>query len=257
MLIKDMFERDIDRNINGVVTINENDDKQTRALAIQELSEYVVTEELRGHFDTFLSAYTRAFDNPTGKMGVWISGFFGSGKSHFLKMLSYLLSGKEAGGKKAIDYLSPRFESPHISHMAELACSVPTETILFNIDSKGPSQKDDTAVLKVFARVFYEHLGFFGNNLKLARLERMIASRGKTEQFRAAFQDIMGEVWENSRESYDFFGDEVAEAMERAGVTSKENALRWIEGDDEVDFSVDSLTDEIAAYAKRRAEEEG
>lgn len=257
MLIKDMFERDIDRNINGVVTINENDDEQTRALAIQELSEYVVTEELRSHFDTFLSAYTRAFDNPTGKMGVWISGFFGSGKSHFLKMLSYLLSGKEAGGKKAIDYLSPRFESPRISHMAELACSVPTETILFNIDSKGPSQKDDTAVLKVFARVFYEHLGFFGNNLKLARLERVIASRGKTEQFRAAFQDIMDEAWEDSRESYDFFGDEVAEAMERAGVTSKENALRWIEGNDEVDFSIDSLTDEIAAYAKRRAEEEG
>lgn len=257
MLIKDMFERDIDRNINGVVTINENDDEQTRALAIQELSEYVVTEELRGHFKTFLSAYTQSFDNPTGKMGVWISGFFGSGKSHFLKMLSYLLSGKEADGKKAIEYLSPRFEDPSVSRMAELACSVPTETILFNIDSKGPSQKDDTAVLKVFARVFYEHLGFYGNNLKLARLERMIASRGKTDQFRSAFQDIMGEKWEDSRESYDFFGDEVAEAMERAGVTSRENALRWIEGGDEVDFSIDSLTDEIAAYAQRRAEEQG
>lgn len=257
MLIKDMFERDIDRNINGVVTINENDDEQTRALVLQELSEYVVTEELRGHFERFLDAYTRSLDEPTGKMGVWISGFFGSGKSHFLKMLSHLLSGKKAGGKRAIEYLAPRFGDQHVTYLAQRACQVPTETILFNIDSKGPSQKDDTAILKVFARVFYEHLGFYGNNLKLARLERTIAARGKTDAFRAAFHDIMGERWEDARESYDFFGNEVAEAMERAGVTTQANALRWIEGDEEVDFSIDSLTSEIAAYAERRAAEEG
>ena len=99
MRIHDMFERDIDRNINGVIKVGQTEEDVIQ----QELSEYVVTRELRGHFATFYDAYERALDTPTDMIGVWISGFFGSGKSHFLKMLSYLLSNRTAGGKSALD----------------------------------------------------------------------------------------------------------------------------------------------------------
>ena len=116
------------------------------------------------------------------------SGFFGSGKSHFLKMLSYLLSGQTANGRAAIDIIAPRFEDPMIEVKARRAVDVPTETILFNIDSKGPSNKDKTAILRIFARVFFEHLGFYGEDLKLARLERDIDQKGKTEAFRTAYR---------------------------------------------------------------------
>ena len=65
----------------------------------QELDEFVITKELDKHLRKFLSAYLNVIDHPrdpavTGKMGVWISGFFGSGKSHFLKVLAYLLSNR-------------------------------------------------------------------------------------------------------------------------------------------------------------------
>ena len=56
MRIQDMFERDIDRNINGVIKIEQNDEEVIE----QELAEYVVTNELRGHFSTFFDAYERA-----------------------------------------------------------------------------------------------------------------------------------------------------------------------------------------------------
>ena len=69
MRIQDMFERDIDRNINGVIKIEQNDEEVIE----QELAEYVVTNELRGHFSTFFDAYERALDAPTDKIGVWIS----------------------------------------------------------------------------------------------------------------------------------------------------------------------------------------
>ncbi|MBM6989328.1 MAG: hypothetical protein I3I99_06990 [Olsenella umbonata] len=85
MRIRDMFERDIDRNINGVVQVSDE-----RSVA-QELDEYVVTSELRRHFSDFFDAYTEALDTPTDRIGVWVSGYFGSGKSHFIKILSYLL----------------------------------------------------------------------------------------------------------------------------------------------------------------------
>lgn len=77
------FQKDIHRNINGVIKVGQLDSENIR----QELEEYVVTRELDKHFHTFFDRYTNAISNPTDKMGIWISGFFGSGKSHFLKIL--------------------------------------------------------------------------------------------------------------------------------------------------------------------------
>ena len=85
MIIRDMFADDINRKINGVIKVDQAADEVIE----QELNEYVITKELKKHFITFFNYYSDALDDPTADTGVWISGFFGSGKSHFLKMLSY------------------------------------------------------------------------------------------------------------------------------------------------------------------------
>ncbi|HFP8224814.1 TPA: DUF6079 family protein, partial [Enterococcus faecium] len=100
MLIKDIFAKPIDRNIQGVIKVGQAKDENVQ----QELEEYVVTKELQKHFKTIFDAYQRSINTPTDKMGVWIQGFFGSGKSHFLKIISYLLANREINDKKAIDY---------------------------------------------------------------------------------------------------------------------------------------------------------
>ena len=87
MQIKDMFEKQIDRDIKGVIKVGQSDEENV----YQELDEYVVTKELLKHFHDFFENYEKGIHGYTDKMGVWISGFFGSGKSHFLKILSYLL----------------------------------------------------------------------------------------------------------------------------------------------------------------------
>ncbi|NLY36482.1 MAG: hypothetical protein GX046_04525, partial [Tissierellia bacterium] len=91
MFIRDMFVKPIDRDIKGVIKVGQADDENIR----QELEEYVVTRELQKHFADFFGSYKKGINGHTDKMGVWISGFFGSGKSHFLKILSYLLENKE------------------------------------------------------------------------------------------------------------------------------------------------------------------
>ena len=115
MRIKDMFAKDIDREINGVVKVAQEDDAASR----QELEEYVVTRELAEHFGNFYAAYERAIECPTDKVGVWISGFFGSGKSHFLTMLSHLLTNKEVAGKHALDYFADKFPSRELYERAQ------------------------------------------------------------------------------------------------------------------------------------------
>ena len=106
MMIRDMFADDINRKINGVIKVDQAADDVIE----QELNEYVITRELKKHFITFFNYYGDAFDQPTADMGVWISGFFGSGKSHFLKMLSYLLENKEVKGIRSVERFRKKFE---------------------------------------------------------------------------------------------------------------------------------------------------
>ena len=98
MVIREMFAEDINRKINGVIKVDQAADEVIE----QELREYVITKELKKHFITFFNYYSDSFTQPTADMGVWISGFVGSGKSHFLKMLSYLLENKEVNGKCSV-----------------------------------------------------------------------------------------------------------------------------------------------------------
>ena len=94
MIIKEMFKQDINRPINGVIQV----EQEQKEVIKQEVQEYVITSELKKHFNHFFDKYSESFSTPTDNTGVWITGFFGSGKSHFLKMLSYLLENKEIDG---------------------------------------------------------------------------------------------------------------------------------------------------------------
>ncbi len=253
MRIQDMFERDIDRDINGVVKVAQEDESAVE----QELSEYVVTRELARHFADFFGAYEHALDKPTDKIGVWISGFFGSGKSHFLKMLSYLLTNQVVAGRRAIEYFDGKFEDPMLDASARRCASVTTESILFNVDNKAVGKKDADVLKRTFARVFYDHLGFYGEDLKLARLERFVDDKGLTQSFRDAFEQINGESWTDARAEYDFFSDDLVDALEQAGVMSADEARRWLDDPNGGDLSIEALTDQIRDYAAARAEECG
>ena len=209
MIIRNLFQEDINRQINGVIKV----DQDTADVARQEVKEYVITKELKKHFIQFFDYYDEAFSTPTSDIGVWISGFFGSGKSHFLKMLSYILENKEIDGKKTVEYFRDKFaDDPATFMLIDKATRNQTETILFNIDIEGSINKDKTAVLKVFAKMFYNHLGFFGENLKVAKLEQFIDKQGKTEQFRRVFKEKNGDEWLEARDSFELL-DEIENVL--------------------------------------------
>ena len=244
MIIKNMFKDDIDRPINVVIQVEQEEE----TVVEQEIKEYVVTSELKKHFNNFFESYADSFDHPTDNIGVWITGFFGSGKSHFLKMLSYILENKEIGGKKTVDYFREKFDDELSFLPIQKSTSVPTETILFNIDVEGPMEKDATAVLKVFAKVFYNHLGFYGNDLKLAKLEQFITKQGKMDAFLAAFEEKNGDTWINTRDSYAFFEDDIIDCLVEVLGMSRESAQHWFDGTETVDISIGQLVDEIKDY---------
>ena len=245
-----MFQKDINRTINGVIQV----EQENLEVIKQEVSEYVVTSELKKHFDAFFKEYSKSFDEPTNNIGVWITGFFGSGKSHFLKMLSYLLENKEIEGKSTVEYFREKYDDELSFMNIEKSTQAPTETILFNIDVEGSINKDNTAVLKVFARTFYDHLGFCGSDLKVAKMEQHLTKRGKMQEFIKAFNELTCDDWFECRGSFAFYEDDVIKALQQSLGMSEESARNWVDSPENIEFSIKQLVEDIKAYVDTKPE---
>lgn len=192
-LLKDIFEKPVDRAIDGV--IKADDEASLRV----ELDEYVITGEIGQRLEQFLEAY----NNYDTSNGVWISGFFGSGKSHLLKMLALLLENREVDGKTAHEIFAEKLKGePMLAGALNKAVSIPSKSILFNIDQKADviSKTDVDALLSVFQKVFDEACGFYGKQPHIAQFERDLQGRGQFEAFKEAFQSAAGKDWERGRE---------------------------------------------------------
>lgn len=254
MFVKNMFTKPVDRDIKGVIKVGQGDDENVK----QELEEYVVTKELQKHFADFFASYKKGILGHTDKMGVWISGFFGSGKSHFLKILSYLLENRVVDGKTAIEYFieDRKIKDEMVLADMKLAASVSSDIILFNIDSKSgmaDSQNNKEAILSVFLKVFNQHLGFYGANPFLADLERHLSDEGKYEDFKKTFAEVRGKEWEDSRHQFRFIQDQVCQALVQIDYMSMEAAKNWCESSTGTyNIDVASFADMVKQYINKK-----
>ena len=247
MQIKDMFVKDIDRDIKGVIKVGQSDEENV----YQELDEYVVTKELLKHFRDFFDSYERGITGYTDKMGVWISGFFGSGKSHFLKILSYLLKNSVVEGKRAVEYFKDKIDDPMLIAKMTTAGTISTDVCLFNIDSKGSAKvgSGKEAIVEVFMKVFNEMQGFCGTIPYLADFERQLAAEGKFDEFKQTFEQIAGAPWEKKRQAFAVNQDKVVKTLVQMDFMSEEAARNWCKNaKSDYDLSIEKFVSIVQNY---------
>ena len=251
MLIKELFKKDINREIEGVITIGHEEDQNIH----QELEEYVVTRELHKYFADFFKAYNRSIDNYTSNMGVWISGFFGSGKSHFLKILSYLLKNRETEGKEAVEYFTHKIKDPKIFEDIKIAGDANADVMLFNIESKSDSDSrtNKDPIVKVFNKVFDEMQGFSGALPWLADLERQMTKDGTYDDFKNRFEELAGEAWEEKRDDFYFEEDNIVQALADTTKMSIESARNWYNKSEEnYSLSVERFAEKVKEHIESK-----
>lgn len=257
MKIRDLFTKPIDRPINGVIKADQRDAESIW----QELDEYVVTKQLTEYFRRFFDAFLAAADNPNDpvlstRMGVWVSGFFGSGKSHFIKILSYLLENIEATNpengqtRRAAQFFDEnKIKDPMLLADVQRAIKGSSDVILFNIDAKADSKSDRDVILQVFLRVFNEKLGYSGDAPHIAEMERYLVSKGAYGTFKSAFQEKHGSSWEQERDAVDFLRDDVVHALSKALKMTEESAGRWFDkARDDYRINIESFAKLIREY---------
>jgi len=260
MRVANIFRKNIDRPINGVVKADQLDEQSVW----QELDEFVVTQELDKHFRDFFDRYCEAIDNPTdpgigGKIGVWISGFFGSGKSHFIKVLSYLLDNEphsyEGETKNAVEFFEDKIQDPMLFGNIKRAVASNTDVILFNIDSKADATAGHDAILAVFLKVLNELQGYSGEFAHIAHMERYLDGEGKLPAFHDAYRAAAGENWLEERDAYQFNRDQVIAALSQTLGQSEASCAAWVDSaDSDFALTVENLARWVKDYLDARGD---
>lgn len=227
----DLFARDIDKKINGV--IKANDEKEL----VDEVDEYVLTGEIQQNLETFLEEYNDPANHTQN--GAWISGFFGSGKSHLLKMLSHILGDVPRGlvdseaqsqplSRESIvhSFIAKANEQDNAMLAGELerALTIPATSILFNIDQKS-DKGSVTALLYAFIRVFDEARGYYGRTPYVAKFEKDLDNNGQFEAFKEAFAEEAGKPWSEGRSEFILWDDEISKAYGKVTGKSDQNVI--------------------------------
>lgn len=204
MTIREIIKRDIGVKIEGVVKVFD-----LSALAY-EFREYVVTDkiedELKKIFDTFtqVSDTLRRSGRPRDVMGMWVSGFFGSGKSHFSKVLGYLLQNDDLGdgsGEHCIDVFlkhlsdTPRGRDIRL-RLGEIKQTTQIKTLAFEIRSR-QALNNPSSVGEILLGEFYRSIGL-SENFIVARIERRLARRGLLAALEAEYLDAFAVPWKSA-----------------------------------------------------------
>lgn len=259
-IIKDLIRRDISQKVEGVVKVFD------RSALASEIREYVVTDKIEDEIKKIVDTFTQASDvlrrggHHRDVMGIWISGFFGSGKSHFAKVLGYLLQNEALvtdNDETCIDAFekhlseSPRGRDIRL-RLGEIKKTTSIRTIAFEIRSR-QSLTNPNSVGEILLGEFYRNIGY-SENFVIARIERRLDKKGLLPKLHQAFQQRFGIAWDDPEGRDDLATvrrklSKVLPEVDPQSYPTEDDALTGL--DDAFEYSkitAESIADELVAW---------
>lgn len=252
MQIKDLFKKEIDRKIEAVIQAEQHSEE----VRFTELDEFVLTEEGESQLKVFYKNYISTLRKPSQNTSVWISGFFGSGKSHYMKIISYLLDNQQVTSngisKTPLDFLKEKATDSELIDLMTQATTIHNQTITFNISAQSSTRKGSKLGI---AEILYNQFNVMRGLSKYSRIahgEQLLIDEGKYEEFKDHYLQIAGKSWEESRERVLLNISKVNKALAAIGYIDTDGKLLF---NSELNLTVDDIANLIANYA--RAQHEG
>ena len=195
--IRETLKKDITRSIDGVIKASDE------SHLLQEVEEYVITREVDRDLRRLVESYGKSIEKRSGFPfnGVWISGYFGSGKSHLLKILSLIMSDRIIDGRRLKDIFLAKIDDALFRADLEKILEVPSTSLLFNIEqmADGTKARNGNTVLFAFARMFNRMRGYYDESGPLANFERDLDDEGALQSFAEFYKHNTGTPWTSAR----------------------------------------------------------
>jgi hypothetical protein len=193
--IGDILARDLTKQIEEVIQVNQTEEHSVHS----EITEYVATDRIKDHYRDLLRAMADAQSEPTEGVGIWISGFFGSGKSSFAKNLGYVLSNPSLLGEPASELFKIQVEDKRIGEYLDLInVKIPTEVVMFDVSKGSEVRRADEKIAEIVYRALLTHLDY-ATDYDVAELEIELEGQGKLDEFVSLCEAVNGLDWRMAR----------------------------------------------------------
>ena len=265
MKLKDLYSKPINRAVNPAVSATKFDPETERI----EIQEYVFTDEIINGLFRILDAIKN--NKPYDHVGIWIDGYYGSGKSHFLKYLDYCITpstredavSRLLDAVKAIDPLDEKhnlnFDYDELLSIANWLKRATIDTCIFNLETSYDNSTDKKkAFLHVFWNEFNGKRGFNKFNITLAQnLEKPLAEKGVFEAFKERIAEEGGD-WNDPGMAADLIDNEldwVLDIAKELASTLSVDSIRERIIKRDTNMSIDRFGMELASYLKDKGDD--
>lgn len=265
MKLRDLYFNKIERAVNPAVSATKFDPETERI----EIDEYVFTDEIINGLFRILDAIKN--NKPYDHVGIWIDGYYGSGKSHFLKYLDYCITpatreravSRLLAAVKAIDPLDEKhnlsFDYEELLSIANWLKRATIDTCIFNLETSYDNSTDKKkAFLHVFWNEFNGKRGFNKFNITLAQnLEKPLAEKGVFEAFKERIAEEGGD-WNDPGMAADLIDNEldwVLDIAKELAPTLSVDSIRERIIKRDTNMSIDRFGMELASYLKDKGDD--
>jgi Family of unknown function (DUF6079) len=192
MTIRTLFANNISRPIEEVIKVDQADEK----IIEDELKEYVVTDSINKHFENVFDHYLETKQKPNEGVAVWVSGFFGSGKSSFAKYLGLALQNRSIRGTGAATLLGQRTGQGKVQALLNgITSNVPTEAVIFDVSTDRGIRTGNQSITEIMYRLFLQKMGY-ARDLDLSELEITLEEEGRLAAFTVTYEATFGKDWD-------------------------------------------------------------
>jgi hypothetical protein len=268
-LISSLFASDITRDIEEVIKVDQTDETIIKS----EIDEYIVTDAIADHYVEIFERYDATPNKPHEGIAIWVSGFFGSGKSSFAKMLGLAIENRSIAGSAASELFAARTSEKKIHVLLrQITERIPTHAVIFDVSTDRGIRSGNKTLTEIMYRLFLESLGY-PKDLDLAELEIGLEKDGDLDEFKSCFEKVTnGRSWDERKGVVAFALSEASAAMQalrpaihaepgdwarvnanRADVTPRLLALRVVElmARRKPGYSVLFVVDEVGQFVAR------
>ena len=247
--IKTLFVHDIGRRIEEVIKVDQTDEDVIRA----EIDEYVVTDSIRRYYTEILEAYSETPNKPHEGIAVWVSGFFGSGKSSFAKMLGLTVENPIIAGEPAAERFAERAGDPKLSVLLKTINErIPTHAVLFDVSTDRGIRSGNQTLTEIMYGLFLRSLGY-AKDLDLSELEVSLEERGELKRFEDEYRRLFKKDWSREKDKVAFALSEASRVMHELDVATYPQADSWVQAvKNKADITPRKLAERAGELMSRR-----
>lgn len=193
--IGELLTRDLQQPIEEIVKVDQTDEQSVYT----EITEYIATERIKDQYHRLLREIAEAPSDPHEGIGVWVSGFFGSGKSSFAKNLGYILANRTILSQSATDLFIAQVNDQRLGDVLKsINARIPTEVIMFDVSVNRAVRRSTERIAEVMYNALLRELDY-AEDYDLAELEIELEREGKLDEFVTRCQDTYSLDWRRVR----------------------------------------------------------